>query len=378
MMLNFSRVVALIIAMVIGIGVGIGGCLGVCFLVVDSVTINELEYRGVPLSSDKSFGDNPEVDLRDMSVIDLVKEYQRLQKLEEDVTINVLVKRYDLILHPHIDKLLSREARDLPLSYLLSDEGKNRLLDTLYIGQFEDFICQNPDGTPGNPKDPGTVWIDSDGDVVTGINDVLADFSLYDLLYGDISSDAILETIVLADILGYTWDEANGYWVDSDNVKVTGVMAVFADCTVLTVDEKLNTVRIGELLGYEFNESSSTWLEDDGAGNMVPVHGFMNVVASRTLDTVGDIMDELTIGDIIPEEDRQSGFVSVLDPDTKFDEISDEVNEKFRSMSMRELVESGVVTFDTTAERDNFLASSFADKNISELLTAIANLPTVP
>lgn len=378
MMLNFSRVVALIIAMVIGIGVGIGGCLGVCFLVLDSVTINELEYRGVPLSSDKSFGDNPEVDLRDMSVIDLVKEYQRLQKLEADVTINVLVKRYDLILHPHIDKLLSREARDLPLSYLLSDEGKNRLLDTLYIGQFEDFVCQNLDGTPGDPEDPNTVWIDTEGNVVTGINDVLADFTLYDLLYGDISSDAILDTIILADILGYTWDETNEYWVDSDNVKVTGVMSVFADCTVLTVDEKLNTVQIGELLGYEFNESSSTWLEDDGAGNMVPVHGFMNVVAGRTLENVGDIMDVLTIGDIIPEEDRQSGFVSVLDPDTKFDEISDEVNEKFRSMSMRALVESGVVTFDTTEERDKFLASSFADKNISELLTAIANLPTVP
>ena len=90
MMLDFSRMIALIIAMVIGIGVGIGGCLGVCFLVLDNVTINELEYRGVPLSSDKSFGDNPEVDIRDMSVIDLVKEYQELQKLEEDVTINVL------------------------------------------------------------------------------------------------------------------------------------------------------------------------------------------------------------------------------------------------------------------------------------------------
>ena len=373
-MFLFSRVVALIIAMVIGIGVGIGGCLGVCFLVLDSVTINELEYRGVPLSSDKSFGDNPEVDLRDMSVIDFVKEYQRLQNLKEDVTINVLVKRYDLILHPHIDKLLSREARDLPISYLLSDEGKNRLLDTLYIGQFEDFTCQNPDGTPGNPKLPDTVWVDPDGNVVTGINDVLADFSLYDLLYGDVSSDAILETIVLADILGYTWDEANGYWVDSDNVKVTGVMAVFAECTVLTVDDKLNTVQIGELLGYEFNESSSTWLEDDGAGNMVPVHGFMNVVASRTLDNVGSIMDDLTIGDIIPE-DKRTGFVGLLDPTTKFDGISDEVNDKFNTLEMRKLIEAGIITFDNETDKQNFLNSSLADKNISELLSAISKLP---
>ncbi len=373
MMLNFSRVVALIIAMVIGIGVGIGGCLGVCFLVLDSVTINELEYRGVPLSSDKSFGDNPEVDLRDMSVIDFVKEYQELQSFEEDVTINMLIKRYDFILHPHLDKLLSREARDLPISYLLTDEGKNRLLDTLYVGQFEDFVCQNLDGTPGDPEDPNTVWIDTEGNVVTGINDVLADFTLYDLLYGDISSDAILDTIILADILGYTWDETNEYWVDSGGNKVTGVMAVFADCTVLNVDQKLNTVQIGELLSYEYNEDDGVWLEDTGDGVMKPVHGFMNVVASRTLENVGSIMDDLTIGDIIPEEQR-TGFVGLLDPNTKFDMISNEVNTKFNMLSMRELILNNAITFSSEAEKNKFLDSPFADYNISQLLSAISAL----
>ena len=373
MMLDFSRLIALIIALVIGIGVGIGGCLGVCFLILDNVTINELEYRGVPLSSDKTFGDNPEVDLRDMSVLDLYKEYQTLQKLDEDVTINILVKRYDLILHPHIEKLLSKEARDLPISYLITDEGKNRLLDTLYVGQFEDFVCQNPDGNPGDPKAPDTVWVDTDGKVVTGINDVLADFTLYDLLYGDVSSDAILDNIILADILGYTWDETNEYWVDSDSNKVTGVMAVFADCTVLNVDEKLNTVQIGELLSYQYSDEDGIWLEDSGGGVMKPVHGFMNVVASRTLQNVGNIMDDLTIGDIIPSEQR-TGFVGLLDPNTKFDSISEEVNNKFNSLSMRELVLNNAITFSSEAEKQKFLSSPFADYNISQLLSAISAL----
>ena len=378
-MFSLSRLSMLIVAFFLGFAAALGASIGVAAFAVNSLTINKVEeIAKVDLQTEKVIGDNPEVDLRDLSLLSLIDEFKSLKALEETVTINLLKSRYDLIIHPMIDKFLSDESRDMPITYLMTDEGKDKFFSTLYVGQIQGFECLKEDGTPGKPSDTDTSWYrvnaedPNDKEEITGLNEILANFTLGDILAGRVSSDSLLADIILADVLGYTFDEEHNYWVDSEGVKVTGVMAVFAEETILTVDEKLNSVEIGELLGYQKDEITGKWLNDDGTGTLAPVHGFMNVVAGRTLDNVGSIMEELTIGDIIPPE-QQTGFVGLLDPDTKFDGISTEVNEKFNKTSMRVLVVNNVIEFESEEDEDKFLASPLADCNISELLISITS-----
>lgn len=346
-MFSLSRLGMLVVAFFLGFASCLGVIVGAGYYALNSVTINQIEEKtGVDLQTEKVLGENPEVDLRDMSVIGMTKEFGELKTLDADLTINTLVSRYDLILHDKIDKLLSKEVRDVPISKLLTDEGKDALFSTLYIGQIQGFECLNPDGTAGSPLDEDTYWYNPATEtVITGLNDLLADFTLADILGGGLSTDTLLGEIHLADILGYTYDEENEYWKDTTGTQVTGVMAVFAECTVLTVDEKLNTVKIGDLLVYSYNEDEGVWYE--GADK---VHGFMNVVAGRTLDNVGSIMDDLTIGDIIPERE---GIIAIIPADTKFNDIGDTINDSIKKSPLQFFMNQGLVVFEDATKLDN-------------------------
>ena len=355
-MFSLSRLYMLIIAFFLGFAAAVGASVGVAAYALNSITINNVEeMANVDLQTEKVIGDNPKVDLRDMSLLSLVDEFKSLKALSETVTINLLVDRYDLIIHPMIDKLLSDESRDMPITYLITDEGKDKFFSTLYVGQIQGFECLKEDGTPGLPADEDTSWYrvnaedPSVKEKITGLNEMLADFTLGDILAGRVSSDSLLADIVLADVLGYTYDEESEHWFDSNGVKVSGVMAVFASETILTVDEKLNTVLLGDLLGYEHDDDNGIWLEDDGTGTMVEVHGFMNVVAGRTLDNIGTLMDDLTISDIIPERD---GIMAIIPEDTKFDEIGTTINSSIETSPLQFFINEGLVVFDNASTLD--------------------------
>lgn len=361
-MFSLSRLSMLIVAFFLGFAVALGATVGVAAFAVNSLTINKIEDMAkIDLQTEKVIGDNPEVDLRDMSLFSLIDEFKDLKALEETVTINLLKDRYDVIIPAIIDNLLSDESRDMPITYLMTDKGKDKFFSTLYVGQIQGFECLKEDGTPGKPSEENTYWFRVDSadpskkEKITGLNEMLADFTLGDILAGRVDSNSLLEGIQLADVLGYTFDEENNYWLDQNGVKVTGVMGVFAGETILTVDEKLNTVLIGDLLGYTYNEGESIWYEGE-----VAVHGFMNVVAGRTLENVGSIMDELTIGDIIPERD---GIMAIIPADTKFNDIGTTINDSISASPLQFFMNQGLVSFDDKAETLDDLAKTLYDYN---------------
>lgn len=373
-MFSLSRLTMLIVAFFLGFAAALGASVGVAAFAVNSLTINKLEDMAkIDLQTEKVIGDNPTVDLRDMSLLSLFNEFKDLKALEETVTINLLKDRYDIIIPGVIDKLLSDESRDMPLTYLMTDEGKDEFFSTLYVGQIQGFECLKEDGTPGKPSEENTSWYrvnaedPSQKEKITGLNEMLADFTLGDILAGRVSSDSLLEDIVLADVLGYTFDEENDHWLDSNGVKVTGVMAVFAEETILTVDEKLNSVEIGDLLEYEKDKVSGKWLEDDGTGTMKEVHGFMNVVAGRTLENVGSIMDELTIGDIIPE---RNGIMAIIPEDTKFDDIGATINDSISTSPLQFFINQKLVQFENDDSLDTWANNLGGDK-----LTTFTEVP---
>lgn len=376
-MFSLSRLAILISAFFLGFAASAGAIAGVAYYAVNSISINKIEELtngAVDIPTEAFLGENPEVDLCNMTIIGMAGEAAQLVSLGEALTINLLVDRYDLILNEQFERFLSPETRNLPIGYLLLEEGRQAFLSTIYIGQIQGFECLNSDGTKGSPSEEGTYWYNPKNEtVITGLNEILAGFSLGDIIKGDFHTDEILQNVVLADVLGYKRSEDDTFWLDSYGNEVHGIMSVFADCTILTVDEKLKETEIGYLLGYDIKDDK--WCELDENGEYVPVHGFMSVVASKTMDTIGGLMNDLTIGDIIPEEDRV-GFIGMIDPDTHFNEIAYEVNGIFEDTPMKTFVENGIITFDSQQDKENFMNSEFADCNISQLLKAVSKIPS--
>ncbi len=372
-MFSLSRLSMLIAAFFLGFSVSAGAIVGVAYYAANNVSINKIEeMSGINIPTEGVIGENPEVDLCALTLTGLGAEFAQLATLGQDLTINLMVSRYDLILSEEFDKFLSPELRELPLAYLLLEEGRQAFLSTIYIGHIQGFDCLNPDGTKGSPSDEDTYWYNPKNEtVITGLNDILAGFNLGDIIKGDFHTDEILQNVVLADVLGYTRDETDSCWLDSNGNEVRGVMAVFAGHTIIEIDEELHKVYIGDLMGYEKKEDG-WWYETDAEGNEVKVHTFMNTVADRNMDGLNTLMDEITISDIIPHE-HMTGFVGLLPEDTNLNNISEKVNEVFAEKTMGEFVEAGAITFDTEEAKQKFLNSAFADCNISELLSAITS-----
>lgn len=325
------------------------GCIvGAILVAVNTVTLNELRANNISINTDEMLGDNPIVSLEDMTIMGAIQEYQELAKMGDEVDINLMVERYDLILPETLEKILTEEARDLPLRQLLGIEGIHMILATVYIGDIEKYQCLNADGTPdGNPKDEGSYWVTQEGKRISELEQIIANFNLDDFISGNINTDIILHgDLTLADILGYTKNEENGKFYDGNGTQVTGVMAVFAECTLDTVDDKINSAKIGELLSYTKDEKGN-WCDgiNEETGEPKPVHSFMAAVADESISSLGGLFETITIGQIIPEDQRQTGVISIISPDTKIEEIGTAVNDSVSDTPLQFFINQGLVDF---------------------------------
>ena len=173
----------------------------------------------------------------------------------------------------------------------------------------------------------------------------------------------------LCDVLGFAKGEDGKYY---DNGKeVTGIMAVLADTPIKDIQSRVDTSETGELMGYDkailpvLNENGDQVLDEQGnavtktvwydgvdeAGNPKEIHPIMNRVASSKFDELDKLPDILVLGDVIPE-DKRSGLVSFIDPETKIDDIPAAVDTVFNTTPLSDLVDEGVVVFDPLLDGD--------------------------
>ncbi len=333
--------------------IGVGCIIGALFVAANTITINELRANNISINTEEYIGDDPIVSLEDMTVMGAIIEYQKLAGFGDEVDINMMVERYDLILPPTLDKLLTPRSREIPIRILLAPGGTEILAKEIYMGNVENYECLGADGEPAHPTDVGAYWYDVKNDkVIDGLDNIVANLTLYDILSGGVTSENLLSDVVIADLLGYTLGEDGNYY-DGDE-KATGVMAIFADCTIFDISDKMKETEIGHLIGYTYNEEEDYWYTEEGE----KVHSFMNAVSSRNINSLDTLEDDLTIGDIIPEEKR-SGVISLIPADTHFDEINTEVNSAVMYTPLQFFINEELVSFDNNEYLDNIsLASS--------------------
>lgn len=355
-MFGLSRLIALILAFTLGFSIAGGALFGGIAIALTNFRVRDLEKHKILDIPDELFmGTEFEVDLLNLTAFEFVDELKYMYSLGDDVTINMVESRYDLKIPSALNSLLSQETREMPLRNLLTKEGAIKILESVYIGNCQKYECHKIDSTEkGNPADGKelTRWYDpASGKYVTGINSTIAYFTLADFAGGGIHVDSVLDGIVLADVLGYSFvEDENGKktWYDKNGQKITGVMSVFADCTLDNVDEKINTTSVGNLIGYE--QVDGKWYQKSSeTGELEEVHPFMGAVADSNIDNMGSLFDKLTIADLVPEKDR-TGLFAILPPETELDSISSAVNDTMKVSPMQFFINQEIIAFDATQQ----------------------------
>ncbi len=343
-MLDPSKIIALLLSFFLGFA----SFAGVVLVTLSTVTIDDVESNGIKVLPDEYFGDNPIVDISTLSLLGFYKEMQELSAMDNVPTLGYLERRYDVTLPEIINDFISDETRNLPVTELFTEDGINQMLSTVYIGYIEGFECHKIDSTEkGDPTDKeNSRWYNPNTDsYVAGINETIAYFTLKNFMTGEIDADSVLHDIVLADVLGYTYDEETDEWHDESGHMVAGIMSVFADCTLDDVDERIHSVEIGQFLGFHMNEDG-TWYEYDDNGVKKDVHPFMASIADSTLDSLGGVFDNMTIGDVILGEDRNNGIFAIIPPETKLDSIGQAVNDSTSNSPMQFFMNQSIITFE--------------------------------
>ena len=228
----------------------------------------------------------------------------------------------------------------------------------------------------GFTKIGDTWYTDPEGtEEAGGIMNAIADLKVSELKEDGKLTECI-EGLTVADALGYELSEDGETYVDKYDNPVTGVMGVIAGQPLNDIQGAVDDSLTGELMGLtpvyaEDGETITSWKDDNGE----PVHVLMNKIASTPFDEISGITDTLVISDIIPEEERDHGFISLINPNATIDQIPDEVDKLFNETEICKFVEAGVITFDKEEHTALFDEDGpFGHHSMTDLIGILAGL----
>lgn len=166
-------------------------------------------------------------------------------------------------------------------------------------------------------QEPLYEWHDAEGNKVGGIDSVLADIAIDDVLNGTFSADNLLNDLVIADILGfekvaglpvYKSDdlttpldipEENEIVVWYDNgVEADKIMSSFAGMTFNEITSDFSELPLSAVLGYyQYGEDWYTWQVETVGGEpavvLTAANGVMTEIAHVEIGNMGNIEGEI-------------------------------------------------------------------------------------
>ena len=233
------------------------------------------------------------------------------------------------------------------MSIIADTELKNiqSKVDESSVGEVSGFIPVEENGETKwysvykGENDPANVE-------ASGVMNSIADLTVSDLKNNELLTNRIKETTV-ANALGYmkagdTYVYGETYPEEQIGKPVTGVMGVIAGAQLKDIQSKVDESMTGELMGLTLTydeDGNEVWLDS----NEKPVHVLMNKIAGTPFSGISSITDTLLLSDIIPEEDRNSGFIKLLPEDTTIDNIAPTVNDIFNNTTLNKFVHEGII-----------------------------------
>ena len=242
------------------------------------------------------------------------------------------------------------------------------------VGEIDSQIGTLKIGTLAGYEEAGGKWYvynDESSEEATGILASIADLTVDEVTHEDKLSEAI-QGVTVADIMGYH-KGADNEWYDKSDKKITGFMKVIAASPLNNAANVLDNADMAEILGYTttVDENGKTvYLGSDGE----PVHILMQKIAATKFADVSSVTDNLTVADIITEEDRATGFISLLDETTPLDSVSSEVNRIFNETKVCQFVDKGIIVVDDEHKQFYTETSTLGKMTLNELLQHMGDL----
>ena len=367
MLRSLSRTWIVAIAFLLGMAMSFMIVGVVVFVVSTNYTIRDIEEKtAIPTISEQYIGEYPEVYIRDMTLVEMLKEGKELADMGDALTLNLLISRYDLILPDKADVFLTDDIRDLPLKDVFSENGVDVILNTVHVAEFRGYEQREIDGE--------LVWYDPKKDVpIKGINRITADLTLAETLSSDFNFISLLDDLTIGEALGYEhvgdvyyhngkevtgvmgvvcksyindlsetfegteladifgYEERDGAYYDSNGEKVTGVMAIVCDASIHNIPERINNAMFAEILGYELGEDG--YYYDNGE----KVTGVMDVIAEATVISAPDEIENANMGEIF-------GYTYNSESETWFDSSGQQVHVLLNKISGKKITELGTIT----------------------------------
>ncbi len=237
----------------------------------------------------------------------------------------------------------------------------------IYIGEIMGWEPVYTD--PADPTSPITGWLDGSAPA-TGIMASFAGLTV-DEMSNETKVQATIDNMYLYDVLGYTYNEEEGAYYKGET-KVTGILNVLAPKKVSEMNDGIGQIYLGEIMGWEpvYTDPADPtspitgWLDgsapatgimasfasltvdemsdedkvqaavndlylydvlgytEQGDGtykdqNSDAVTGIMGALAGNKVSQISGAVADLTLQDVFSESELNTGFLSLLDPQTR-------------------------------------------------------------
>ena len=271
----FGKILVLFLVFALGFLSCIGALIGGGYLLYSRLTLN---HFGVDTS--KVLSENAEKDLTAMSLAQLIAEFSSLKG--DEVSVEFLEARYGLILPKDVEEYLTEDMKEMSFGKLFSKEGVEALLADLYFGKLFGYERKaNPDYDPSASEESEFIWVNPDsGERVVGINGVLADIAVADLLDGGIPTQEIMEKLSVGDIMELTakndlpvyMEGEDGdlvlvedidpivIWYTNNNEQVASIVGTLANKHVNDLATGIDDISLGDVFGtVAYNDKNYTY-----------------------------------------------------------------------------------------------------------------------
>lgn len=417
--LMIGRVVSLCLAFVLGFFSAFGAIAGGIYLVYSTVSLEKLnewgEKFGFSLPLDDFVDPDAEMPATSLTISDLLAEIRGIQN--DKLTLEDMIERYGLILPADfVDKMPPSVKSEIPFTALFSEDGINAVMESITVTDVIDMIpseiasniISNParDALSDNTlaeivaMDMGHIFEGIQLGYITGVNYVLDENGVYQVVWADENDPTLLELIAPLDLGGILCavsdGEGNVFEVIENSIGDVTVNSIFetfmADITMLsnllgeatigdlivfdpergeyTLDfmAVMDGRKVGSLLGYTEVESTDpeslevvySWIDADGN----KVKGISKKLADIYLSdfmngkmSVDSLLNDLVLADVLGYD--ESKILPVF--------MSDNLEEQV-------ILDKDITIWYTNGMPADKIMNSFADKNLSWLSTSVSTL----